>query len=401
MKIQNSKFKSREAKRNIKFSTPYKISNQLLSPVIHDTHLKTSPDRAARRLAKKLAPAILSAVGFCLLSFAFSSVSAQSGRQTPAPSRQPSLSQEPPKRPNPPSEQDSRPRRVAEEDQDDKPIKLSADLVTVITSVTDAAGNQINDLSQNDFEIYEDNTQQDIAGFYREGQMPLRLIFLFDTSSSIRHRFDFEQRAAAQFFKQVLRSGDQAAIMSVSSDPRLELQFTPDIDKLVSTLAGLKPEGATALYNAVIEASKYIRPAEGRHVMIVLSDGTDTASATTLAQALTEAQKSDAVIYGVHSTGIAPSANVQDLAGEFALKAMCEDTGGRAFFPSIYDEQKKEARDLEEIYQRITAEVRAQFVLTYYSKGGGRSNTFRSIKVKVKRPGLQVRTRRGYYSSNK
>ena len=110
-------------------------------------------------------------------------------------------------------------------------MKLSADLVTVITSVTDAGGNQVNDLSQKDFQIFEDNQAQDVAGFYREGQMPLRLIFLFDTSSSIRHRFDFEQRAAAQFFRQVLRPGDQAAIMSVSTDPRLELSFTSDIDR--------------------------------------------------------------------------------------------------------------------------------------------------------------------------
>jgi Ca-activated chloride channel family protein len=272
---------------------------------------------------------------------------------------------------------------VGDEAQDDSPIKLSADLVTVITSVTDGAGNQINDLAQNDFEIYEDNTLQDVAGFYREGQMPLRLIFLFDTSSSIRHRFDF----------------DQGAIMSVSTDPKLEAQFTSDVDKLVNALANLKPEGATSLYNAMIEAAKYIRPSEGRHVMVVLSDGTDTASSATLAQALTEVQKSDAIVYAVHSTGIAPSANVQDLAGEFVLKAMCEDTGGRAFFPPIYQEQKKEVRDLDEIYKRVAAEVRAQFVLTYYSKGGGRPNTFRAVRVAVKRPGLQVRARRGYYTS--
>lgn len=314
------------------------------------------------------------------------------------------MSQHEGQKPAPPAQdprpsQDTRPRRVTDEAQDDSPIKLSADLVTVITSVTDAAGNQINDLAQSDFEIYEDNTPQDIAGFYREGQMPLRLIFLFDTSSSIRHRFDFEQRAAAQFFRQVMRPGDQGAIMSVSTDPKLESQFTPDVDKLVNTLANMKPEGATSLYNAMIEAAKYIRPAEGRHVMVVLSDGTDTSSSTTLAQALTEVQKSDAIIYAVHSTGIAPSANVQDLAGEFVLKAMCEDTGGRAFFPPIYQEQKKEIRDLDEIYRRVAAEVRAQFVLTYYSKGGGRPNTFKAVRVAVKRPGLQVRARRGYYTS--
>jgi Ca-activated chloride channel family protein len=390
--------KNQKAERKTQESTGGRAAgNLLLPPTTSPGFIRMLMRAASHARAKKAAARVFLPLLFCLMPFAFSL--AQSGRQTAPPPRQPSMSQEPNKKPAQPPAQETRPRRAADEDQDDKPLKLSADLVTVITSVTDAAGNQVNDLSQNDFEIYEDNAQQDVAGFYREGQLPLRLIFLFDTSSSIRHRFDFEQRAAAQFFRQVMRPGDQAAIMSVSSDPKLELQFTSDLDKLVNALAGLKPEGATALYNSMIEAARYIRPAEGRHVMVVLSDGTDTASATTLAQALTEVQKSDAVIYGVHSTGIAPSANVQDLAGEFALKAMCEDTGGRAFFPPIYEEQKKEVRDLDEIYRRIAAEVRAQFVLTYYSKGGGRANTFKSIRVAVKRPGLQVRARRGYYTS--
>ncbi len=386
--MKKAKGKMQKAKVNIKAVA------WLLPPTINPSFIKLLTRAAAHLSAKRVCLRALLPLAFCFLPFAFTE--AQSGRQVPPPPKQ----QEPVKRPNPAPGQETRPRRVTDEDQqDDKPVRLSADLVTVITSVTDTAGNQVNDLSQADFEIYEDNTQQDIAGFYREGQTPLRLIFLFDTSSSIRHRFDFEQRAAAQFFRQVMRAGDQGAIMSVSSDPRLEMQFTSDIDKLVNTLAGLKPEGATALYNSLIEAARYIRPSEGRHVMVVLSDGTDTASAATLAQALTEVQKSDAMIYGVHSTGIAPSANVQDLAGEFALKAMCEDTGGRAFFPPIYEEQKKETRDLDEIYRRVAAEVRAQFVLTYYSKGGGRANSFKTIRVAVKRPGLQVRARRGYYTT--
>lgn len=332
---------------------------------------------------------------FCLLPSAFSF--AQSGRPTP-PAPKP---QQPPaqqgRRPVSPPADETRPRRA--EEQEEKPIKLKADLVTVITSVTDSAGNQVDDLTAKDFEVYEDNAPQDIAGFYREGQLPLRLIFLFDTSGSIRHRFDFEQRAASQFFHQVMRPGDQAALISVSTDPKLELQFTPDVGQLVGALSQLKAQGATALYDAMIMAAKYIRPSEGRHVMVVLSDGSDTVSTSTLAQALTEVQKSDAVIYAVHSTGVAPSLNVQDLAGEFVMKAMCEDTGGRAFFPPIYEDQKKEARDLDEIYKRLAADVRAQFVLTYYTKGEAKPGTFKTIRVEVKRPGLQVRARRGFYTA--
>ncbi len=349
------------------------------------------------REAKAKKPGVIPALvllltfAFCLLPLAFP----QSGRQPGQGQGQ----QAKPSSPAPPPPQETRPRRVTD-DQDQDEIKLSANLITAITSVTDPSGNQVNDLTQQDFIVYEDNAPQEIAGFYREGQLPLRLIFLFDASSSIRHRFDFEQRAAAQFFRQVMRPGDQAALMSVSTEPKLEMQFTSDVDKLVAALAAIKPEGATALYTSMTDAAKYIRPSEGRHVMVVLSDGTDTMSAATLAQALTEVQKSDAVIYSVHSTGIAPSANVQDLAGEFVLKAMSEDTGGRAFFPPIYDDPKKEVRDLDEIYRRIVAEVRAQYVLTYYSKGGdARKDGFKSIRVEVKRPGLQVRARRGYYTT--
>ena len=352
--------------------------------------MRNNREAKAKKPGLISATALLLTFAFCLLPLAFP----QSGRQ-------PGQGQGQPPKPSspapPPAPQDTRPRR-ATEDQDE--IKLSANLITVITSVTDPAGNQVNDLNQQDFVLYEDNEPQEIAGFYREGQLPLRLIFLFDASSSIRHRFDFEQRAAAQFFRQVMRPGDQAAIMSVATDPKLEMQFTSEVEKLVAALAAIKPEGATSLYTSMVEAAKYIRPAEGRHVMVVLSDGTDTASAATLAQALTEVQKSDAVIYSVHSTGIAPSANVQDLAGEFVLKAMSEDTGGRAFFPPIYEDQKKEVRDLDEIYRRIAAEVRAQYVLTYYSRGGdARKDGFKAIRVEVKKPGLQMRSRRGYYTT--
>lgn len=361
------------------------------------TYNKTFLLGIRRSLCRQFTHSFLHGLLFAFLFFPFAF--AQSGRQTPPPLKPQPPPQSQGRRPVTPPGDESRPRRATEEQQEDKPLKLKADLVTVITSVTDAAGNQVDDLTQKDFGLYEDNALQDIAGFYREGQIPLRLIFLFDTSGSIRHRFDFEQRAAAQFFRNVMRQGDQAALMSVSSESKIELQFTSDVDQLVNGLAQLKAQGATALYDGMISAARYLRPSDGRHVMVVLSDGTDTVSTSTLAQALTEAQRSDAIIYGVHSTGVAPSASVQDLAGEFVMKTMCEDTGGRAFFPPIYDDQKKEARDLDEIYKRLAAEVRAQFVLTYYSKSEARPGTFRAIRVEVNRPGLQVRARRGYYSA--
>jgi len=196
-----------------------------------------------------------------------------------------------------------------------------------------------------------------------------------------------------------MRPVDQAAIISVSNEPKLELEFTSDVNRLVDTLAHLQPGGATALYNAMIEAAKYLRSTPGRRVIMMLSDGTDTASGSSLAQALAEIQKADAVVYAIHSAGVPQSVNVQDLAGEFVLKAATDDTGGRAFFPPIFEDQKKEAQHLDQLYRRITSDVRAQYVLTYYASGEGRDGRFKAIKVMVRRPGLQVRSRRGYYSA--
>jgi VWFA-related protein len=131
---------------------------------------------------------------------------------------------------------------------------------------------------------------------------------------------------------------------------------------------------------------------------VVLSDGSDTASRASLAQAIADIHRADIAIYAVHSTGVAPSANVQDLNGEFVLKAVAEETGGRAFFPPVQKDVEKESRELDEIYKEIAAEVRSQYVLTYYSNSTQRDGRFRQLKVECKRPGVQIRARRGYYA---
>jgi Ca-activated chloride channel family protein len=298
--------------------------------------------------------------------------------------------------PQTPSHQEQRPRR-ANQGQDDRAIRLSTDLVSVITSVSDAAGEPVNDLSQEEFELFEDNVLQNISGFYREGEIPLRLVFLFDMSGSIRHRFDFQQRAAAHFFRRVMRPADQAAIISVSTDSKLELPFTSDVDKLVDSLGRLRPGGATALYNSMIEAAKYLGSTPGRHVIMMLSDGSDTASATTLGQAIAEIQRADCVVYAIHSTGVPPSVSAQDLAGEFALKTASDDTGGKAFFPPVFEDQRKESQHLDKLYERITSDIRSQYILTYYARSESRDGLFKAIRVNVRRHGIVVRARRGYY----
>ena len=283
--------------------------------------------------------------------------------------------------------------------QEEKPVKLSANLITAVASVTNRAGDAVNDLSKEDFEIFEDGVKQEIYGLYRENQMALNLAFLFDTSTSIRTRFDFEKRAASLFFHDVLRPEDKAAVYSVSTEARLEVDFSSDVAAITATLDRMQARGATALYNAVSDAAIYLRKTPGRHVILVLSDGEDTSSTTSLQKALTEVQRSDAVIYCVNSMGVSFAADAKAMAGDTVLKSMSEDTGGLAFFPTVNVDAKKEARELDQIYSRIAADIRGQYLLTYYSKAPTRDGSFRAIKVQVNRPGVSVRSRRGYYAS--
>jgi Ca-activated chloride channel family protein len=296
-----------------------------------------------------------------------------------------------------------RPRRVNNDNktdpQDERPVKLSANLVTVLASVSNTAGGVVTDLSKEDFAVFEDDKRQEVSGFYREDQMPLRLVFLFDTSSSIRTRFDFERRAAGIFFKQVLRPGDQVAIFSVGSDPKLEIGLSSEPGALSSTLERLQPGGATALYGATLDAAKLLQGTIGRHVIVVLSDGEDTSSPNSLASALNAVQRSDSVIYCVHSMGVLASDNPYPLSGEAVLKSLSLETGGLAFFPPINSDRKKEVRDLDEIYRRIAADIKGQYLLTYYSNAN-HDGRFRAIRLQMSRPDLNVRARRGYYAGD-
>src|SRR4030095_3812504 len=122
------------------------------------------------RFRKRSVPDLvdLSIITSLLILFLIPIAFGQSGRQTPPPPKPQPPPQAQGRRPVTTKADETRPRRVDEVAQDEKPLKLKADLVTVITSVTDAAGNQVNDLTQRDFDVYEDNSPQDIAGFYRE-----------------------------------------------------------------------------------------------------------------------------------------------------------------------------------------------------------------------------------------
>lgn len=293
-----------------------------------------------------------------------------------------------------PFTQDDKEEKKTTKPQDDSVVKVKTELVTVLVSVTDQKGNLVNNLSKDDFELLENTIPQEIFTVARENTAPLRLIVLFDTSVSVKPKIKFQQQAATKFFKSVLRPVDRAALLSFNHDVRIEQDFTSDVEALLKASRSLKAKGGTALYDAIYLAAQQLEKVAGRRVIVIISDGSNVISKTTLETALRLTERADAVIYGIYTATKLDEEGAT--LGDKELEKICERTGGEVFFP-------KDINDLDDSFSRLAAVVRAQYVLTFYpaneQNNEQTSVNYRALKVNVKNPDLKVRARKGYYAS--
>jgi Ca-activated chloride channel family protein len=287
---------------------------------------------------------------------------------------------------------------------DQDAIRINSDLVTVVATISRRSQNDPLDLRREDFEILEDGVRQEISNFSREAEQPLQMALLFDTSLSVSQKLDFERRAAAKFFERVMRRQDRAALFSFSTDIVVLQEFTGQVPMLVNALKQLRAQGATSLYDAVFLASEYLRPAQGRRVIVVISDGGDTTSQRTLLEALAAAQQSDVMIFAVFTGNRNFSENLRDLAGERALETMTTETGGLIFRPIAtpgtqgQEIDERSIRELDLSFNDLAEQLRTQYTLGFFSTNDKRDGSFRKLAVNIKRPGYGARARRGYYA---
>ena len=279
-------------------------------------------------------------------------------------------------------------------------IRVNSNLVPVTASVVDVQGKAITNLKLEDFELKVDGQPKPISeiGF---SNTPVRLVMLFDNSSSLSAAREFEKKAAIRFFRNVLRPVDEAAIFSISTVPILEQSLTSNVQTLVRTIEHFgKPEGATALFDAIAQAAAYLRPLQGRKVIVIVSDGADTISDLDFDSTLRLAQAADCQIYAVQTgqldydmqTGEFKNANVRDLAAERRMQEMSVQTGGAVYVP-------RGTADLDTAFSQISADLAQQYILSYYPTDDKRDGRFRVISLRVAtRPNARVRARKGYYT---
>jgi Ca-activated chloride channel homolog len=334
-------------------------------------------------------------------------VFSQSGRSQPPETKK----QKPdkPQIPGPPPkirlpENDNSQKGKSEKDNAET-IRINSDLVNVVVSIGGKSSNGSLDLKQEDFEILEDGASQEIANFSRDADQPLKLVMLFDTSLSVTQRLNFERRAAARFFERIIRPQDRAAVFSVSTEVVVLQDFTNKIPLLIEATRQLRAQGATSLYDGIFLASDYLKKAEGRRVIVIVSDGGDTTSNKGLLEALAQAQKSDAVIFAIFTGNPWPSQNLRDLAAERALESLTGETGGEVLRPKLptgrqpgEETDDMSLKELERTFASLAEQLRTQYVLGFFSTNEKRDGSFRKLSVRIKKPDYTARARTGYYA---
>jgi VWFA-related protein len=274
-------------------------------------------------------------------------------------------------------------------DQDELRFSVELDLVVLQATVRDRAGRTVPGLGERDFQVYQDGALQSIR-LFRHEDTPVTIGLVVDHSGSMREKLG-EVTAAARTFVRASNPEDQMFVVNFNEDVSLGLpsgtRFSNSADELGNSIWAAPALGKTALYDAVIEALQGLQKGErDKKALIVISDGGDNASHSSLDRVLKMAEESSAVIYtiGVFSEDD-PDRNPK------VLSRLARETGGEAFFPS-------EPSEMVKICERIAREVREQYTIGYSSMNG-KPGAYHAIRVTARskeRGKLSVRTRAGY-----
>jgi Ca-activated chloride channel family protein len=275
----------------------------------------------------------------------------------------------------------------------DNVFHVNVRLVRILTTVKNTAGQLVGDLAKSDFQVFDNGVPQDLAIFEHHTEQPLSIALMIDTSASTGIDLKYETDSMNRFLRALFKEGnpqDAVHLYSFNYETRELSGFTRRTDLLERALRGLRSEGGTSLYDALSFASESLEGREGRHVVVVVTDGGDTTSAKTYHQALEAAQMADAVIYPVLVIPVTNDPG-RNTGGEHALATLAQGTAGRVFEPTL-------GAALDQAFMDILRELRTQYLLAYYPKNLPPSkDRFHRLEVKVRRPDLQVLSRTGYY----
>lgn len=345
------------------------------------------------------------------------------------------------------------PTKTPRVDEETEVIKVDSRLVVVPVSVTDQAGQPVKGLKAEDFRISEENRAQEIDSVLPAEDVPLEIALLFDISATTSPMFSFQQEAATMFLRDVLRPRDHATIFTMGQEPIL-VQGRDTAARSAEAIRTIRPtKQSTAVFDTISAASEYLRqnaPEGSRRVILVISDGEDTSSRA-IARAIQDGyrdlgerlntmdskllyqmtvarrdeasrrerarvmkllQDIDTVFYSINPAGSSYRLNRISIAGQENLDKFADETGGAAFLPKFLPidlkDQKQNAANMKNnaavltaIFLQLSSELRAQYLVQYYSASAHPDNKYVRLQVALRdKGGLRVRARQGYYVKN-
>jgi VWFA-related protein len=274
-------------------------------------------------------------------------------------------------------------------------------VVNVLATVRDKNGAIIRNLNKEDFEIFEDARPQTIRYFSQESDLPLTIGLLVDTSFSQGRVLEQERAASYKFLDEVLRENkDKAVIVQFDQAVVIRQALTSSHKELQDTLALLDLPTAeqaaggsgTLLYDAVRTASiQVMRNQQGRKAFVVLTDGVDEGSETSLADAIEAAQRADTLVYSILFSDASYYGRILSPNGAGVLKRLSKETGGGYF-------EVSKRQSIGDIYNAIQEELRSEYSIGFVSDRPVTRSGFRALRVTVRQKGLTVQARNRYYA---
>jgi Ca-activated chloride channel family protein len=282
-------------------------------------------------------------------------------------------------------------------------LSVDVNLITVPFTVVDERGRSVGHLRGDAFRVYENGEPQTIVNFASQidGQIA-NIALLIDTSYSVSRSLEIEKLAAARFFRLLLRSGENRALVATfNTDIDLLEDYSSDPEFLARRIQKIRANGATRLIDAIDAViEQKLAPEKGRRVVIVISDGDDNLSRIPLAKVIEKAQRYNVSIYAVrveselaHLSTAIFIPYLDPFHGTAILKELTENTGGAMFLA-------QKPNDFATALKRIESTLRSHYTIQYQSNNSHLDGGYRRIRIEVTNAKYQVRCRDGYFPGN-
>jgi Ca-activated chloride channel homolog len=268
-------------------------------------------------------------------------------------------------------------------------FRSGVDLTTFAITATDKKGNIVTNLTRDDFEVIEDGKKQ-TAEYFAHGDgdaaPPMHLGLMIDASGSMHNDLKLAQGAAIKFLN-MLPAAEDITLVDFDTQVRITRYPQRDFPRLVERIRQRKADGWTALYDALGTYLDGADSQDGRKVLVMYTDGGDSRSAISLSETLTLLKASNVTVYAIGLVENTGSARAQL---QMTLRQLTEATGGQAFFPMAM-------KEVESAYDKVLAEIKGQYHLGYHSTNKARDGAWRKVEIRVKRPDVRIRSRKGYF----